>query len=545
MFETTRIEPNYGVCADGSQDIHPQWLVFDIIPAPLAAVLMFHLRMVGAEQFAAIREHFLQTGFGEQVVRERFGFKPDEPLNLVPICTQPAPKQKMESSLDAIIHLFLVGESLPTAEAEALFPAKVWEALVQSELILVESAETSRCLGSVAMFPVRGLFCVADRWTNIDHTVRQPFPDIVYPPMTKSVKEFLDYTSFEPCEDFLEVCAGTAPAALLAAKNAKNVWATDITERSLAFAEFNAALNGIQNVKFGKGDLFQPVAGLKFDRIAAHPPYMPVMKTAEIFAGGGQLGEHFTKRIVSELHPMLKPGGRLYCRTLGLDRNNKSFEQTVREWLGEKQAEFDVSVFVIGTVMANRFALEDALRHEAGTDGAKLWEKLFEANGVRELLNCELVIQLQREKRPPFTLRRTMPTDAPVAAVTMEWLMAWEPQVRTRSMLESMLESKPVATPGTEVTIRQVLRDSELVPEDFRISLKKPFELDCKVQPWMTLLLPSCNGKKTVLELHELCKQNEWIAPDTPVLEFCGLLATLISGGFLQTEKIKWPAGAK
>jgi hypothetical protein len=37
MIETARIEPNYGVCFDGSQDIHPQWLVFDIIPAPFVS----------------------------------------------------------------------------------------------------------------------------------------------------------------------------------------------------------------------------------------------------------------------------------------------------------------------------------------------------------------------------------------------------------------------------------------------------------------------------------------------------------------------------
>jgi hypothetical protein len=329
---------------------------------------------------------------------------------------------------------------------------------------------------------------------------------------------------------------------LLAAKNAKNVWATDITERSLAFAEFNAALNGIQNVKFGKGDLFQAVAGKKFDRIAAHPPYMPVLRPAEIFAGGGELGEQFTKRIVGELPVMLKPGGRLYARTLGLDRVDKSFEQTVREWLGEKQAEFDVGVFVIGTVLASRFALEDALRHDAGTDGAKQWDKLFEANGVRELLNLELVIQYNAGKRPPFTLRRTMPSNTPAA--TMEWFMRWESEMRLKSMLESMLESKPLAIAGTEVTMRHVLRDGELVPEDFRIAVKRPFEVDFKVQPWMTLLLPSCDGKRTVAELHELSKQNEWIAPQTPVMEFCGLLATLISAGFLQTENIRWPAAA-
>lgn len=503
---------------------------------------MMHLRLLSPEQFTVLREYLAGSGFNELALRQRFGVKPNEPLNLVTICTRPATNQKMANSLDAIIHLFLIGEPLPAEEAASLFPPAVWEALTQAELILVETADVARCLGSVALFPVRDLYLVADRWTNIDHSVRTPFPDIVYPPMTKSVKEFLDYTSFDACDDFLEICAGTAPAALLASRTAKNVWATDITERSLAFAQFNASLNGIQNVRFGRGDLYQPVQERTFDRIAAHPPYMPVLAPTEIFAGGGELGEAFTKRIIAELPSRLKPGGRLYCRTMGIDRINRSFEQTIRGWLGEKHAEFDVAVFVLGTVSATRFALEDALRHNTGKAGAEEWEKVFEEHGARELLNAVTVIQNNAGQRSPFTLRRVMPNDTPSA--TMEWILRWESHMHSNGTLQTLLHSKPVATPGTELVMRHILKEGEFVPEDFRISVKHPFEVDCKVQPWMTLLLPRCDGKTTVTDLYELCKQNEWIAPETPALEFCGLLATLISGGFLQTETFRWPEGA-
>ena len=69
------------------------------------------------------------------------------------------------------------------------------------------------------------------------------------------------------------------------------------------------------------------------------------------------------------------------------------------------------------------------------------------------------------------------------------------------------------------------------------MSLKRPFEVDWKVQPWMPLLLPRCDGDTTVGELFEQSKQNGWILPKTPATEFCGLIGNLISGGFLQTER--------
>jgi hypothetical protein len=60
----------------------------------------------------------------------------------------------------------------------------------------------------------------------------------------------------------------------------------------------------------------------------------------------------------------------------------------------------------------------------------------------------------------------------------------------------------------------------------------------------MAALLQRCDGKTTIGELFEMAKQNEWIVPDTPPEEFCRLLATLISGGFLQTEELRLPAAA-
>src|SRR5271154_5616861 len=278
------------------------------------------LQMVTSEQFAVLREHFLRSGFTEKALRQRLDVQPGKELDLAALSGQLAQKPKLGDGLDALIYLFILGESLPTADAESSFPPPVWDALSLSHLILADPADANRRVASVALYPIRDLFIASDRWNNPDHSPRQMFADIVYPCLTKSAKQFIDYTSYEPCEDFLELCAGTAPAALLASRSAKNIWATDIAERSIDFAKFNAALNGIQNVSFALGDLYQPVEGRTFDRIAAHPPYVPVLKPAEIFYGGGEVGEEITKRIVEGLPAKLKPGGRFYCRTMGTER---------------------------------------------------------------------------------------------------------------------------------------------------------------------------------------------------------------------------------
>lgn len=500
---------------------------------------MSHLRMISPEEFAAIREHFQKARFTEEAVRQWFAVEAKEALNLLGLCTRPAPKQEVADSLDALMLLFLAGESLATQEAASRFPAEVWDALTRSQLVLLDTATGARCIGSVVLFPIRDVYLTADRWTNIDHSLRPRFPDMVYPALSPTVNDYLQYISFDPCEDFLEICAGSAPAALLASRTAKNVWATDITQRSVDFAAFNAALNGITNVKVLCGDLFQAVEDRRFDRIAAHPPFMPALTSSEIFGAGGELGEEITQRMVSELPARLKPGGRLYCRTLGIERAERSFESTIREWLGEKQAEFDVAVFVFDVVQPDRLSIESALDQGGGRDAVRRLEDFFRQRGVKEFLLSILVIQPVSEKRAAFTLRRALRKDTP--AGTIEWAMRWEEEKQRPGALEALSRTKPLAVTGVKVSAEHTYQEGEFKDNKFSFSVKRPFELNCGVEPWMVHLLPQCDGKTSVSEIFELCKKNEWIHPATPLTELCGLIAAFIGCGFLQIESFRWP----
>lgn len=500
------------------------------------------LQMVTSEQFAALREHFLRTGFTEESLRQRLDIQPGKELDLAVLSGRAPGKPKVGDGLDALIYLFVVGEPIPAAEAESFFPPSVWSTLVQTHLIFADPTDGNRCIASVALYPIRDLLIVSDRWNNPDHSAREMFPDIVYPALTKSAKQFVDFTSYEPCEDFLELCAGTAPAALLASRTAKNIWATDIAERSIDFAKFNAALNGIHNVTFALGDLYQPVEGRTFDRIAAHPPYVPVLKPAEIFYGGGEVGEEITQRIVAGLPGKLKPGGRFYCRTMGTERSGQNFENRVREWLGAAHAEYDVAFFTLQSFEPRQFALEETMAKNGGRDQYAQWEKLFTKYNVRGLVLGIVIVQRATGQRPAFTVRRTIRSATPIAA--LEWAMSWETEMQTEGAVQRLLQAKPLAAPGIEILVRHVLRDGEISQDSFKLSIDQPFATDCKVQPWMAALLPRCDGKTAIAELFETAKRNEWIVPETPPEEFCHLLATLIGGGFLQTERFRLPAVA-
>lgn len=76
-----------------------------------------------------------------------------------------------------------------------------------------------------------------------------------------------------PVGRVLDLGCGGGIQALHASRHAEQVVATDLSERALAFAAFNAALNEVE-LELRQGSLLDPVAGETFDLIVSNPPFV-------------------------------------------------------------------------------------------------------------------------------------------------------------------------------------------------------------------------------------------------------------------------------
>jgi release factor glutamine methyltransferase len=72
----------------------------------------------------------------------------------------------------------------------------------------------------------------------------------------------------------LELCTGSGAVALAAARAGASVTAVDVSRRSVWTVRANALLRGLR-VRVLRSDLFDAVAGRRFDLIATNPPYVP------------------------------------------------------------------------------------------------------------------------------------------------------------------------------------------------------------------------------------------------------------------------------
>ncbi|MDH6237727.1 methyltransferase [Cryobacterium sp. CG_9.6] len=114
-------------------------------------------------------------------------------------------------------------------------------------------------------------------------------------------------------ESVLDLGTGCGIQALHAARHASRVVATDISERALDLAALNARLNGIDNIEFRLGSLFDPVAGEQFDHIISNPPFVITPRVPGVpsyeYRDGGMVGDALVEAVVRGAAAHLTPNG--------------------------------------------------------------------------------------------------------------------------------------------------------------------------------------------------------------------------------------------
>jgi methylase of polypeptide subunit release factors len=446
---------------------------------------------------------------------------------------QPRP---ISSALDVLLSLFFEGGLVTRKRMAAYLGNSAYDDL--SALGLIAPLESETCYATVLLYPVNDVYICSDRWSNPDGSKFKPFDDIVYSARSITTQRFLRLIPTSPCEALLDLCSGTGVFGLVSAPWARRVYAFDIADRSTHFAEFNRRLNGVENLVCATGDLYEPAGKLTFDRIIAHPPYVPVLKNQLIFQDGGDDGESILRRVVEDLPRYLQPGGRLYCSSMGSDRFQEPFEQRIAEWLGGARGEFDVAVIVRSVRDPQDYAVRDLLRGTGDVAELKQWEALFRGKRIERLVYANIVIQRHAEARPAFTIRRQMGRG--FASQELQWMLDWETAATRPDVFHKILSSRLRAPSHTELHTKHELAGGDWKPAAYSLESPYPFESKADVEAWSAFLVGHAQGQ-TGLELLEELKREEILHPETPPEEFADALTTLISGGFLESAAFPLP----
>jgi SAM-dependent methyltransferase len=223
--------------------------------------------------------------------------------------------------------LFHFGVAVDRAEAERALAPLPLERLEQVGL-LTATSESIRA--SVVLFPFEGLLVVSDRPTVRGREPREHVMDVSSPSLLLA-----SVTMRRHVGSALDLCTGSGVQAFLAARHADNVVAVDINPRALNFAAFGARLNGIANVDFREGDLYEPVAGDRFGLIVANPPYVVSPEASLLLRDGGLPGDSFSELLVRRAPDSLEEGGYAHVVVNWVHRADEHWSAPIREWVAD------------------------------------------------------------------------------------------------------------------------------------------------------------------------------------------------------------------
>lgn len=442
------------------------------------------------------------------------------------------PETAPRDALDVLIHLFLDNEPLAWREAEALLAPDVVTAMRALGLLRDHRTDPTRAVANVLMYPTESLYIASDVASLPDGDGARWW-DLVYAAITTNTRNFLSTMPRQHCAAFLDLCSGTGIAALVAAgRFADHAWAVDVAERSTDFARFNAELNGIANVTALSGDLYAPVEGRTFDRIVAHPPYVPSRETRMIYRDGGSDGEGVTRRIIAGLPDHLRPGGDFHCTCTATDRKDAPLEQRLREMLGPAASEFDIAVVVTNEFDPTEYYVRLAIAGRGTWAEAEEWHHHFTALGVTKMVYATIAMVRHERSHAPFTVRRR--TGSATGAVELATLVRAAEESASAEALGRLLDSRPVLQPHVTLTSDHAREDGDWAMRSCTLRTEVPFDVRLPCPPSMVSLVGRMNGSQSVRELFDDLARAGTLAEDATIERLASYVHLLAVHGLVE-----------
>jgi SAM-dependent methyltransferase len=206
------------------------------------------------------------------------------------------------SALGRLIALFFLGVSLPVDEAAA--------AVAPVQLDVMAAAGMVDCDGGmvrarIRVLPYEDLLVACDRDPGPDEPLEREHVGGIH----ASTVLLALLTPRRPVRRALEIGCGCGFQALLLARHAGEVVATDVNPRALEFGRLNAELNGIRNISWRLGEGFEPVRGERFDLVVSNPPFVIAPRSRFTFRESPLPGDAFCEELVRAAPASLSDDG--------------------------------------------------------------------------------------------------------------------------------------------------------------------------------------------------------------------------------------------
>ena len=332
---------------------------------------------------AALRELLARVSYDEDSVRE---FVRPDGLDLARGLASAHLRRAANQPLGRMVRLFLGGEALAIDEASDTVAPLSLDELEAAELI---ERTQGMIRARVRLTPLRGLVTASD----LRPPGRLPADHVIYPgPASETLAKV---TIRSPVARALDLCAGSGVQALFAAAHCEHVIGTDINPRALRLAALSAALNGIDNVEWRLGDLFEPVSKQLFELVVANPPFVISPSRELTFRDSARRGDELSREVALGSASLLADGGFAHVLCSWVTAEDEHWSQTPRRWLSGGGC--DAVILEVDTETPVSYAmgwtsLDSATTAEAAKR-AERWVDYYRALGIGQITTGLIVMR--------------------------------------------------------------------------------------------------------------------------------------------------------
>lgn len=215
-----------------------------------------------------------------------------------------------------------------------------------------------------------------------------------------------------PVARALDLGTGCGIQALLVARHATNVVATDISTRALAYAEINAMLAGVTTIEFRHGSMFEPVEGETFGLIVSNPPFVITPRAEGVpeyeYRDGGLIGDALVEQFVRTAPSYLIAGGAAQLLGNWESRDGISGLDRLRSWVPE-----GIDAWVIERESLSLIGYAELWIRDGGTTPREpefetlleAWTEDFAARSVSEIGFGYVLLRKPKDAAAPRLLR--------------------------------------------------------------------------------------------------------------------------------------------
>ena len=321
-----------------------------------------------------------------------------------------------DTTLDALIRLFILHDAVAPTQLSDVLGARLATKLMDAGVAQLDESGNAYIAYDIRPHIIVGTNRLV--FSDVDASLVDHVPGSEHVlGVGAASRSLLQSTPLTPVETALDLGTGSGVQLLGQLSTAAHVTATDLHSRALDLARATLAAAGPaaeEKVELLQGSWFEPVAGRRFDRIVANPPFVVGLpEVGHIYRDSGLNLDGASELVVSQAVEHLAPGGSAHILGAWVHQGEQSWQQRVASWLPEK----GVAAWIIQRDVADPALyvstwLKDEsvdVRSDLGRERARLWLEHFNEHDVTGIGFGFVAIQRIDDDEPSDVLAEYMP----------------------------------------------------------------------------------------------------------------------------------------